>query len=44
MRFQDMPYRRITFEEMERRYRELIQDFQAAPDASACMDVLRRRD
>ena len=44
MHFQDMPYRRITFEEMERRYRELIQDFQAATDAAACMDVLRRRD
>lgn len=39
-----MPYRRITFEEIERRYRELIQDFRAATDAAACMDVLRRRD
>ena len=39
-----MPYRRISFEEIERRYRELIQDFRAATDAAACMDVLRRRD
>ena len=44
IRFQEMPYRRITFEEIERRYRELIRDFQAATDAAACMDVLRRRD
>ncbi|MGN0803724.1 MAG: M3 family oligoendopeptidase [Candidatus Faecivicinus sp.] len=34
----------MTFEEIERRYLELIRDFQAAPDAEACMDVLRRRD
>ena len=39
-----MPYRRIGFEEIERRYRELIRDFQAATDEAACMDVLRRRD
>ena len=39
-----MPYRRITFEEIERRYRELIRNFRAATDAAACMDVLRRRD
>ena len=44
IRFQEMPYRRISFEEIERRYRELIQDFRAATDAAACMDVLLRRD
>ncbi|MGN0742392.1 MAG: M3 family oligoendopeptidase, partial [Candidatus Fimadaptatus sp.] len=38
-----MPYSRITFDEIERRYLELMRDFQAAPDAAACMDVLRRR-
>ena len=42
--FRDMTYRRIDFEELERRYQELIRDFQAATDAAACMDVLRRRD
>ena len=44
MRFQNMPYRRIGYNELERRYQELIRDFQAAPDATACMDVLLRRD
>ena len=39
-----MPYRRVTFEEIEQRYLELIRDFQAATDAAACVDVLRRRD
>lgn len=37
-----MPYRRVAYEELERRYQELIRDIQAATDGAACFDVLRR--
>lgn len=43
MHFQDMPYARVTYEELEGRYQELIRDFRAADDAAACLEVLRRR-
>lgn len=43
IRFQDMPYHRVTYEELKRRYQELTRDVQAAADGAACFDVLRRR-
>lgn len=43
IRFQDMPYRRVTYEEVEQRYGELIRDMQAAPAGADCLEVLRRR-
>lgn len=38
-----MPYERVTYEEIERRYRELIREVQTAADGTACLDALRRR-
>lgn len=38
-----MPYQRVTYEELKRRYQELIRDIQTAADGAACLDVLRRR-
>lgn len=38
-----MPYTRVTYEELEGRYQELLRDFQAATDGTACLEVLRRR-
>lgn len=43
MRFQDMPYRRVTYEEIEQRYRELTAELSAAPDGEACLNAVRRR-
>lgn len=43
MKFRDMPYKRVTYEEIEERYRELLSGLQAAPSADACMEILRRR-
>ncbi len=38
-----MPYSRITYEALEQRYRQLIQDLRSAPDGPACLAVLQRR-
>ena len=43
IRFQDMPYQRVTYEEVERRYCELIRAVQTAADGAACIDALHRR-
>lgn len=38
-----MPYQRVTYEEAERRYQELIREIQAAEDGADCLETLRRR-
>ncbi len=43
MHFKDMPYSRITYEEVEQRYRALQEEFRHAGSAEACMAVIRKR-
>lgn len=43
IRFRNMPYQRLSYEALVRRYQTLIEDFKAARDGAACLDVLRRR-
>ena len=41
--FKEMPYERVTYEELEGRYNQLIEEFREAGDGEACMAVLRKR-
>lgn len=41
--FREMPYERITYEELEERYRQLMTEFREAPDGDACLAVLKKR-
>jgi M3 family oligoendopeptidase len=43
MKFCDMPYKRITFEEMEQRYLTMIADLENAKSGEDCMAVIRER-
>lgn len=43
MHFRDMLYERVSYEEIEKRYQKLQEDFQNAPDDQARMEVLRER-
>lgn len=43
MRFQDMPYRRIRFEEIKNRYEALLQEFEAVSGEEECLAVLKKR-
>lgn len=43
MKFSDMPYERVTYEEIKKRYEALSHDLAHADSADACMEVLRRR-
>lgn len=43
MKFRDMPYRRVIYEEIQRRYLELQKDLQNASDSEACLKVIRQR-
>lgn len=43
MHFNEMPYERVTYEELEGRYRQLMEEFQKAADAQDCMAVLKKR-
>lgn len=43
MNFKDMPYSRIEYEELEKRYKELIEELENASDASAAMEVIKKK-
>lgn len=43
IRFQDMPYNRVSYETAAQKYRALTEELRKAPDSGACLDVLRRR-
>lgn len=43
MHFKDMPYRRITFEEIEQRYQELFQEIKDICGKEECVTVLKNR-
>lgn len=43
MHFKDMPYRRITFEEIEQRYQELFREVETVSGEEECLAVLRNR-
>ena len=44
MNFKDIPYERVQYENVEKRYLELIEEFKAAADGPACMEVIRKRN
>lgn len=44
MKFKDIPYERVQYENVEKRYLELIEEFKAATDGPACMEVIRKRN
>ncbi len=41
--FTEMPYERVTYEEIEVRYLELMEEFRKATDAESCLAVMRKR-
>lgn len=43
MKFSEMPYQRVNYEEIEARYEALMENLKAAPDGRACMEVLKQR-
>lgn len=43
MKFNDMPYERVSYEEVERRYQKLMEDFRNASDNEACLEILKQR-
>lgn len=43
MKFKDIPYERVTYEDIEKKYRQLIQEFKEAEDGAACMEVVKKR-
>ena len=43
MHFRDMPYRRVTYEEIEAEYRALFRDVQAVACEDDCLRVLQRQ-
>ncbi len=43
MRFKDMPYRRITYEEIEKRYQELLAQLQEVSNEEECLTVMKKR-
>lgn len=43
MKFCDMPYKRVTYEEVKARYEKLTHDLQNAADAQAAKEVIRQR-
>lgn len=43
MKFSDMPYERVTYEELERRYQELEEQVKQAESGEACMEAVRKR-
>ncbi|MGN0378373.1 MAG: M3 family oligoendopeptidase [Butyrivibrio sp.] len=43
MKFQDMPYERVKYEDVEKRYQQLMHEFTEAPDGKACMEVVKKR-
>lgn len=43
MKFSEMPYQRVNYEELESRYEALMENLKAAPDGGACMEVLKQR-
>ena len=43
MKFSDMPYERVSYEELERRYRELEEQVRQAESGEACMEAVRQR-
>ena len=42
MNFHEMPYTRVSYEDLARRYQALVQAMKAAPDPEACFAVLRQ--
>lgn len=44
MRFDEMPYQRVTYEEAEAAYETLFQALQAASCEADCLDVLKKHD
>lgn len=42
MKFKDMPYERVKYEDVEKRYRQLMREFTGAPDGKACMEVVKK--
>lgn len=43
MKFNDMPYKRITYEEAEQRYQKLMEDLRNAKEPVEVLDILKRR-
>lgn len=43
MKFHNMPYKRITYEELESRYQKLLKELQEACDSLACFNILKQR-
>lgn len=43
MHFNDMPYRRIMYEEVEKRYQALLQELRTAASKEDCLTVLKKR-
>ncbi|MGN1147300.1 MAG: M3 family oligoendopeptidase [Lachnospiraceae bacterium] len=43
MHFNDMPYRRITYEEVEKCYQALFQELEAVSSEEECLAVLKKR-
>ena len=43
MHFRDMPYRRVTYEEIDAEYRELFRDVHAVACEDDCLRVLQRQ-
>ncbi|WP_251206286.1 M3 family oligoendopeptidase [Acetatifactor aquisgranensis] len=41
--FKEMPYERVSYEELEGRYRPLMEELRKAAGAEACMAVLKKR-
>ena len=44
MHFHEMPYQRVSYEDLAQRYQSLIQAMKAAPAPETCLAVLRQRD
>lgn len=43
MNFNDMPYERVSYEDIERRYRQLMEELRSAKKPEACEEILNRR-
>lgn len=43
MNFYDMPYQRVSYEEIAQRYQKLQEDLQNVPDGESCLAILKQR-
>lgn len=44
MKFKDIPYERVKYEDIEKKYQQLIQELEEAADGAACMEVVKKRN